>query len=88
MPAVKRDPLLATHEGKALAQLEQELLQPGEKCLLQVGLMETVVLAESGEFEHERIFHQVRGLGNFVPFLSQRQDSGLVTAQGQSFKQK
>ena len=38
MLAVDRDPLLARHEGEALAQLEQELLELVDQGLLEVGL--------------------------------------------------
>ena len=86
--AVERDPLLAAHEGESLAQLEQELLQLGDQSLLQVGLAEPLVLAEPGELEHQRVFHQVGGLRDLVPFLGQRQHPRLVAAQGQPLEEQ
>jgi hypothetical protein len=59
MLAVERDPLLASHEGEALARLEQKLLERDDQGLLQVGLAESLVLTEPGELQDQGLFHQV-----------------------------
>ena len=77
MLAVERDPLLAAHEGEALAQLEQELLQLGDQGLLQVGLAEPLVLAEPGELQDEGVFHQVGGPWISCPFWARASTPSL-----------
>ena len=59
MLAVERDPLLAAHEGEALAQLEEELLELVDQGPLQVGLAEPLVLAEPGELQDVGVLDQV-----------------------------
>ena len=88
MLAVERDPLLAAHEGEALAQLEQELLELGDQGLLQVGLAEPLVLAEPGELQDEGILHQVGRPRDLVPLPGQRHDPRLVAAQGQPLEEQ
>src|SRR3954447_625186 len=51
MLAVERDPLLPAHEGEALAQLEEELLELGDQGPFQVGFAESLVLTDPGELE-------------------------------------
>ena len=40
MLAVERDPLLTAHEGETFAEFEQEVLELGDQCLFQVGIVE------------------------------------------------
>ena len=88
MFAVKRDPLLAAHEGESLAQLEQEELELADQGLFQVGLAEPLVLTESGELQDHGVLHQVGWSRDLVPFVGQRHDARLVTAEGQPLEEQ
>jgi hypothetical protein len=88
MPAFERDPLLAAHEGEALAQFEQKLLEFGDQGLLQFGFVEPPLVSEAGELQHEWVFHQVGGLAHLMPFLSQGEHARLVSAQGQTLEEQ
>ena len=55
------------HEGEALAQLKQELLELVDQGLLEVGLKIALVLADSRELQNVGVLHQVRGPLHFVP---------------------
>jgi hypothetical protein len=88
MLAVERDPLLSAHEGEALAQFEEELLELGDQGPFQVGLAEPLVLAEPGEFEDQGVLHQVGRPRDLVPLDGQCHDARLVPAQGQPLEEQ
>ncbi len=77
MAAVEGDPLLPGHEGEALAEFEEELLELVDEGLFQVRLAEAFILPQPGELEDVRVLDQVGGLLDLVALLGQDQAPDL-----------
>ena len=88
MLAVERDALLAGHEGKALAEFQEELAELVDQRLLKVRFKVSLALRQAGELQDVRVFDEVAGLLDFVSLLGQRQHAFPIPAQRQPLEQQ
>jgi hypothetical protein len=82
--AIEGESLLPCFEEEALAEFEQKLFKMGDQCGFKIGLGIAGLLVEAEEFEHERLFEEVFGLGDELPFAGEPFDSCLVAAESET----
>ena len=88
MLAIEGDALLTPHEREAFAEFQQKVLQLVDQRLFEVRFQQPFRLRQAGELQDVRVFDEVAGLLDFVPFLSQRQHAGFVATQSQPLEQQ